>query len=105
MYLFSEILLIKFQFNIKHVQSETFEINENSKLIRNFEHITANIHSGHEQVVDVRGKEEFHKIENDLANNIPKSFNVPYNEFFDKENGVLKSVEELKQCIFILFIL
>lgn len=82
----------------KIFKSESFLINENSKLIRSFDEIVSNIENKKEQLVDVRDSEEFNKDIEGIKNNIPNSKNLPYNTFFDSENGGLKNLEELKQC-------
>ena len=84
----------------KNKKSETFEIKQNSSLLRSFEQVVANIESRREQLVDVRGQEEFEKVVDgvDEKNHISNSKNLPYNQFFDKQNECLKSPDELKQC-------
>ena len=79
-------------------QSETFEIDENPKLVRNFDQVSSNAQNPREQLVDVRDSEEFSKVVDGVQNHIPNSFNVPYSDMFDKENGTLKSLDQLKQC-------
>lgn len=85
------------KWNLVDFQAQKFDINENPKLIRNFEQIVSNIESKNEQVVDVRDREEFSKVVDGVENRIPNTLNIPYNEFFDKENGTLKSQDQLKE--------
>lgn len=81
-------------------QSEKFEIKENKKLIRDFGSIVENLKSKREQLVDVRDSEEFNKvIDGGVKNHIPNSKNLPYNEFFDKQNACLKDLDQLRKLI------
>ena len=66
--------------------------------MRNYEDITKN---KTELVLDARGPGEFNKV-NEITgerNHIPNSINVPYNELFDLNTGLLKTKEELLRCI------
>lgn len=67
-------------------------------MVRDFDAIVSNIESHKEQLVDVRDSEEFNKVVDGVKNNIPFSKNLPYSEFFDKENGSLKNLDELRKC-------
>lgn len=69
-----------------------FIINENKELKRNFDQIKANKKTQLEQVVDVRGEDDFNRA------HIPNSQNVPYNQLFDPYTGLLKSKEDLLAC-------
>lgn len=81
---------------------EVFQIKENKELIRDFDDISRNLTIKEEAVVDVRGPNEFNKLDaNGEPNKIPNSLNLPYNDLFDHENGKLKDIQELSRCMFI----
>ena len=74
----------------------------NINLIRDFEAIIKNIDTRKEEVIDARVPGEFDKIDpidGKKTNNIPNSKNIPYNELFDKENGIFKDKQELLKRI------
>ena len=66
--------------------------------MRNYEDIKQN---KTELVLDARGPGEFNKVNEIIGekNHIPNSINVPYNELFDLNTGLLKTKEELLRCM------
>ena len=64
-------------------------VGEKKELKRDFNQIEMNIKYEKEQVIDVRGANDFQ------MDNIPNSKNIPYNNLFDQTTGLLKSKDEL----------
>ena len=86
------------------LKRQTFQINENRELLRDFEQIEEIVDKKSEQIVDARGPGDFAKLNEftQRENNIPDSKNVPYPALFDPNTGLLKEKEELMNCKIIL---
>jgi thiosulfate/3-mercaptopyruvate sulfurtransferase len=70
---------------------EDFAISLNKNLIRDYNAIKENITSNNEQVVDARA---FDQVK---YGSIPNSKNVPYNNLFDPDSGLIRENEEIRK--------
>jgi len=82
-----------------------FLCTKNESLVRDISQILANVENGSELVVDARSKERFDGLapeprKGSRAGHIPGSLNLPYNNFFSKEqNFIICNAEELTQIV------
>lgn len=67
-------------------------------MLRVYEDVIENIKSKKEDFIDARNLSEYEN------GHIPGAFNMPFNQFFDFETGLLKKKEELmkSKCSFII---
>ena len=75
-------------------RERAFTARKNAHLVRNLEHMRANLTSGLEQVLDVRSRGRFAATEPEprpglRGGHIPGSLNLPYTELFDRESRAL----------------
>ena len=73
----------------------------NEKLLRDFAAINENLVTDKEEIIDSRGQADFERVDplDGKENHIPKSKNVPYNDLFDNNAGIIKDKKELLERI------
>ncbi len=82
-----------------------FSARQNNFLVRDVEHLIANIDNGKEQVVDVRSAGRFAGTDPEprpthKKGRIPGSINLPFPDLLDKDaGGVFRSADEIKGII------
>jgi thiosulfate/3-mercaptopyruvate sulfurtransferase len=81
----------------------TFTAKLDPNYLRSKQQVVANLDSGAEQVIDARAAERFEGRVPEprpglRAGHIPGSRNVPYNELFDANTGLMKSRDELRDA-------
>ena len=82
-----------------------FSARQNNFLVRDVQHLLANIESGREQVVDVRSAGRFAGTDPEprpthKKGHIPNSINLPYQDLFDKDaGGVFRAADEIKSVV------
>lgn len=89
--------------NLQSFPSSHFNAQKDESKIRDREQITCNIESQAEQVVDARARGRFLGVAPEprpesKSGRIPSSFNVPFSELLDEDDGTYLPIDELKEC-------
>jgi thiosulfate/3-mercaptopyruvate sulfurtransferase len=80
-----------------------FKASYDARRIRSIEQMIANVASRAEQVIDARAADRFEGRAPEprpgmRAGHIPGALNLPYNNLFDAQTGVMKPLDELKRA-------
>ncbi len=78
-----------------------FTSRQNTMIVRDLEHMLANLENGREQVLDARSPGRFEATEPELrkglrGGHIPGSFNLPYPDLLDPETKCMRPADELR---------